>query len=332
MVQDRRPILVPLDGSALAETALPWAVVLATRWRAPLVLARVVALRSHAAVSLADAALAAGAYEYEEQEARAYLERSASALRAAHPDVEVRGEVVCGDAAGALLDLEQQVDARVVVLTTHGRTGLARWARGSVAETIVRYGAAPVLLVRPWDRDETAAHLDGMAREGLRVLVPLDGSPLAQGVLPLVSDLAAGARGELILAGVVRPPDEHAIGPYYHPHFQDDRRALREYLSHRRADAEQAGIRARSAVGVESDVATALIDLASIESADVIALSTHGRGAIGRLLYGSIADRVAHAARVPVLLYRPHAEHGRQTSRTETSAEKTERLSERAAA
>ncbi|HET7771794.1 MAG TPA: universal stress protein, partial [Chloroflexota bacterium] len=186
MAEDRRPILVPLDGSALAETALPWAVVLATRWRAPLVLARVVELRLHAAVSLAEAALAAGAYEHEEQEARAYLDRTLSTLRAAHPEVEMRGEVVCGDAAGALLELEQQINARVVALTTHGRTGLARWARGSVAETIVRHGAAPVLLVRPWDRDETAAHLDGLAHGGLRVLVPLDGSPLAQGVLPLV--------------------------------------------------------------------------------------------------------------------------------------------------
>ena len=332
MADDRRPILVPLDGSALAETALPWAVVLATRWCAPLVLARVVELRSHAAVSLADSALATGAYEYEEQEARVYLERSASTLRAAHPEVEVRGELVCGEAGGALLDLEQQVGARVVVLTTHGRTGLARWARGSVAETIVRHGAAPVLLVRPWDRDETAAHLDGMAQGGLRVLVPLDGSPLAQGVLPLVSDLAAGARGELLLAGVARPPDEHAIGPYYHHNFQDDRRALREYLSHRRADAEQAGIRARSAVGVESDVAGALVDLASIESADVIALSTHGRGALGRLLYGSIADRVAHAAQIPVLLYRPNAEDRRLAARAQTSAQTPAQPDVRAAA
>ena len=283
---DRRPILVPLDGSALAERALPWALMFARRWRAPLLLVRV----------------------DEMDEGRAYLERKASALQATDPSLDVNVEVTSGEPALALLELEQQTNARLVALTTHGRTGLARWARGSVAETIVRHGAAPVLIVRPWDHTESEVELERMARSGLRVLVPLDGSELARGILPLVTELATGDSGALILAGVVRPPDEHAIGPYYQPqHVYETRHAMREYLARRRDEARAAGVHATSAMGVERDVAGALVDLASIESADVVALSTHGRGALGRVLYGSVADRVAHDARVPVLLVRPRA-------------------------
>ncbi|HEU5315531.1 MAG TPA: universal stress protein [Chloroflexota bacterium] len=304
---DRRPILVPLDGSPLAEKALRPAAVLARRWGAPLVVVRVVEPRSYGAVSLAEVSMAESMLEMELAGARAYVEGAAQTLAAEHPGLEVSSQAAVGDAGRSLIEIEERVGARLVAMTTHGRTGLARWARGSVAETVLRLGAAPVLLIRPWDQAATAAASERAASGGLRVLVPLDGSPMSQEALPLARELAAGEGGALILTGIVKLEDERAIGPFYRPHVKEQRRTMREYLGRLCAEAGERGVAAHSVVGVEHDVATAIADLASVESADVIVMSTHGRGAIGRLLYGSIADRVTHVARVPVLLYRPHA-------------------------
>ena|GEM_PF-67276 len=297
------PVLVPLDGSPLAETALPWAVVLARKWSAPLLLARVVERDNYGAGS--PAPVNSSERELEVAAGSAYLHNQATTLRAAHPELTVYTELAQGDPTITLLEMEQLSGARLAVLTTHGRTGLARWARGNVAEKITRHGVAPVLLVRPWDQPEVLAGRPADGRRGLRVVVPLDGSSLAQGVLPLAIELAAGDGGELIFTAMIQTHPEQSIGAYYHPRIEGQRQEANHYLDRLCGEVRAQGVSARSIVGIEHDVAGAIIDVASTESADLIALSTHGRGTLGRMLNGSIADRVAHAARVPVLLYRP---------------------------
>ena len=318
MKPETRPILVPLDGSALAEAALPWAARIARACGAPLLLARVVALRSFAAVSLPDAGITERALCDETERCGAYLKAQAAALRLSDPSLTVHTSLTLGRAATELLGVEQRRKPRLVVLATHGRTGLARWARGSVADAFVRQGRAPVLLVRRREVP-TWATCTGGAPAGLRILVALDGSPLAEEILPLATSLAGAAGGGIVLASVVATHPEQAIGPYFHPALEAQRRDAEWYLAQRSAEALAKGVPARALVEVAHDVAAAIADLAVREKTDMIALSTRGRGPLGRLLRGSVADRVSHEARIPVLLYRPTAV-GRQPA-AEAAAE-----------
>jgi nucleotide-binding universal stress UspA family protein len=221
--------------------------------------------------------------------------------------VYVQTEVLEGDAAAALLEAEPRHRPQLVVMSTHGRTGVARWIRGSVAEKVLRHGSAPVLLIRPSDDPARAGHV---MREGVRVLVPLDGSALATQALPEARRLAqtpgATPHGELVLVTVIEPARlPHTSTP--DAARARAREAANGYLRGVAYHLQERGLAASHAVLLADDVAGAIVDQGVVEDADVIVMSTHGRGGLGRWWYGSIADRVAHAARVPVLLFRPPA-------------------------
>jgi nucleotide-binding universal stress UspA family protein len=297
-------VLVPLDGSARAEHALPWAIDLAAMRHAPLRLLRVVSPSIPMTIEAGASPVAYGtAAVVEEEPVVRYLQQQVDAVLATSPGLTVSTTVRVGDPADQILTAAEEEQAQLVVLTTHGRTGLARWVRGSVAEKLVRYGAAPLLLIRPWDAAPAVA---GRAHLGGRVLVPLDGSSLAEQVLPEALRLAAGAEGEVVLVTVTPVEQEHA------KHVAAARRAMvqsrgqgRTYLHDiaRRLRSENTAV--RTVVLTATDVAGAIVEQAAMDEADVIAMCTHGRGSTGRLLYGSVADRVAHEARVPVLLCHP---------------------------
>jgi nucleotide-binding universal stress UspA family protein len=301
-----RPVLLALDGSRLAERALPYAVALARERAAPLLLVRVVEISPYRIASLSAAALSDVLLATELPEAQAYLRQQAMALPQLAPGLAVQTELRSGDAALELLDAEQAHEAQLLVLTTHGRTGVARWLRGSVVEKLLRQGRAPVFLVRPWDDTQMFAAAGGSSGSGRRVVVALDGSALAEKVLAEAGRLA-GAAGELVLATVVPPPPS---GTSLQPGLRsltENRQRARAYLEWSAGRLRERGVSARPEVLVATDVAGAIADLALGEQADLIALSTHGRGSVGRLLYGSVADRLAHLARVPLLLCRPPA-------------------------
>ena len=307
------PILVPLDGSNLAERALPYGIAFAQEQSAPLLLVRVISAYGAPIASISAVAMSDVIVTAERDEAADYLARTADRVRAAAADLDVATELRLGDAALELLDVEAVYNARLVVLTTHGRTGLNRWLRGSVAEKVLRHGTAPVFLVRPWDRaplGATVRHTAGLpAHAERRVLVALDGSSLAEQVLPAACGLAGGhlsdgaPGGEVVLAQVVTPGDPHA--PASDASLAETRATAAAYLRRAAEQLRACAVDARPAVLVAPDPAGAIVDLAVNEEVDVIALSTHGRGGIGRWLYGSVADRIAHAAPVPVLLLRP---------------------------
>src|SRR5207248_781009 len=147
----QRPILIPLDGSELAEKALPYAAALAQERRVPLLLVRVVEVHGVVRANLSTAAMTDLIVEEDWKEAEQYLSGRVQALRGIAPGLVVRPALPIGDPAVEILAAERACGAQAVVLTTHGRAGLKRWLRGSVAEQVLRYGQAPVLLVRPWD-------------------------------------------------------------------------------------------------------------------------------------------------------------------------------------
>jgi nucleotide-binding universal stress UspA family protein len=279
-------ILVPLDGSELAERALPFARSLAHLVGGNLILARV-----------ADGRRPFGDPVEAQIEAEAYLERLADGRQAG---CVAERSLPYGDPATEIARLAGERSVDLIVMSTHGRDGLGRALRGSVADTLVRTTQLPLLLVRaglPLARWE----------HGLRrILVPLDGSELAEAALPRVAALARASGARVTLLQVVGPPAPE-LRPSEVAGLPEDDEALAE-----RARRYLAGAAARlseQGVGVETEVAfgwpAERIGAAAAEGhADLIAMSTHARGGLDRLIVGSVADQVLRRAEVPVLLVR----------------------------
>jgi nucleotide-binding universal stress UspA family protein len=298
------PIVVPLDGSDLAERAVPVATELARRAGRDLRLVHVHRPLSPDPIHVEglpviDDRMRSLRREHE----RAYLERTRERLAAG---VTASAVLLEGRVAAALTAYAQSSGAGLIVMTTHGRGGLERAWLGSVADELVRVSPVPLLLVRP-----EPGQAPGPFR---RILVPLDGSALGEGILGPASALAREEPGaELVLFQVVQPIDSAVWSPDAALAVslaadgvtaREEARG-REYLDAVRSRLETAGLRARTRVEVAGGVATAILEAARGEQADLIALATHGRSGLARMTLGSVADKVARGSRTPVLLFRP---------------------------
>lgn len=294
-------ILVCLDGSDRAEEGLPYALACA-RAAGPdteLILARV--CDTITLMPLLSGQVVQSVYDALIDEVARYLESVAAELRARGLDVSCR---ICeGPAAEALLSVADNDKVDLVVLTSHGRTGLRRWLLGSVAERIVRQARAPVLLVPP-GAGPAHAWQQTMLPHFRTTLVPLDGTPLSERALDLMSWLS------------LRPDTLHLMQatdiPTYIGREYLEGELIDELLSCSEAyltrlvprcplPAEQLTVRA-----VDRGAADAILDVAEDVGANLIAMCTQGRGGMSRVFMGSVAEKVARAATCPVLLMNPH--------------------------
>ena len=288
-----RTILLPLDGSPLAEQAIPYAAALARTAAARLILVRATQAQSLLDVDAVDAQ--AGVVSRAEHE----LEATAARLRETGLDVD--GYVYYERPVLAILDAAQRHQVDLIVLSTHGRSGLGRVIYGSVADDVLRRAEVPVLLVPPmldhaWPTDRP-----------LTVLVPLDGSTLAEAALESANLLAEGLGARLHLLQVVQPPTYPLYGDgYVYIPFDDEaeRANARQYIEQQAAKLAGRGRPATFEVAVGSpDVVIART--AAEQQADVIAMATHGRGGLARLVLGSVATGTLRRSHVPLLLTRP---------------------------
>ncbi len=284
-------IVVPLDGSPLAEAALELALPVATAMEAAVVLLRVTPVLE-VPWPQAEQANAQKLEEAEQSEAHRYLARIAGQLRERH--VEVQAEVRSGDPAEQIVFASR--GSELVTMATHGRAGLQRWLLGSVTDRVVRAAQAPVLLIHP---REDQAPLPTVRR----IAVALDGSPLAERSLPHAARLARCLGASLVLVRVVPWAAGLVTGDLPGPFLEEMDTALvreaREYLERVTAAVEAPHVEIQIRRGVPADE---LIHMAAHGGADLIAIATHGRGGIRRWALGSVADRVLRIAGVPVLL------------------------------
>lgn len=295
-----KKILVPLDGSAFAEAALP--------------LATAVARRSGAAIELVNVHEPAPNLAYDEWEAAArewslsYLRETEGRLRDFSPG-QVTTTVLAGRVSDALVQHAEASDSDLVVMATHGRGALTRAWLGSVADAFVRHTDRPVLLVRP-DEDEGPADL--AAEVALdHVLIPLDGSDLSKQIVEPALALGSLFDARYTLVRIVTFPTELA-SPYI-PHtvrlnreFVDEARVTAEsYLGEQAAELRARGFRVESEVLVDGQAAHVVLGRAAELDVSMLALATHGRGAVARALLGSTTDKVIRGAHRPVLVVRP---------------------------
>jgi nucleotide-binding universal stress UspA family protein len=249
---------------------------------------------------------------------RTYLEVLAGRLRG-ESDISVDATLLAGTIADSVADLiaahvrEQHID--LVVMTTHGRGGLARFWLGSVADELVRQLPVPVLLLRP---DLQAAHT-AVAHTLRRILIPLDGSTNAEAILPYALTLSQVAQAEYTLLRIVEssavahpmPPNPavRELDDQLIDHLRVDAQIYLEQIAERLADQ---GLTTRIEVVVAPQAAIAILEQAKQDRSDLIAMATHGRRGLARVLLGSVADKVLRGATAPVLLYHPlaHKEGG----------------------
>ncbi len=272
-------IMVPLDGSELAESALSYALPLATATHASLHLVQVVDLLPHTAWAAMPVYVPNNEYEKEMADATAYLE----ALHTRIPSsVDARVVPLSGDVTSTLLEYERTADIDLVVMSSHGRSGLARIALGSVSETLLHRGTCPVLIVRAM---ETPLSMD-------RVIVPLDGSPLAETALHMVDELGSDVVRKITLLRVISTPDE----------WQE----AQEYLTGVARHTLQGNFEFRSMVAL-GDPAQVIGNLAGPDT--LVVMVTHGRSGLTRLALGSVAARVAHSNAMAMMLLRARTSH-----------------------
>jgi nucleotide-binding universal stress UspA family protein len=283
-----RKLLLPLDRSSLAEQAIGHAASIARESGAAIDIVLV-----HEPFPFAGYADLPWEEEPDAAAEQKYLEAVADELKSG-AQVTATCAVLRGAPAEMIIRRARDVGADLIVMTSHGRTGLSRTWLGSVADAVMRKSAIPVFMLRPERESETTKRRVA-ARGVKRILVPMDGSTLAGGIVPAATDLARAAHASITLLPVV--PDEAATQQLV------DLATTELESAAQRLHAET-GIAIDAHVVVSGHAAQAIVDQAEALKIDVIAMSTHGRGA-SRLLLGSVADKVLRSSRVPVLLYRP---------------------------
>lgn len=298
-------VLVPLDGSAFGEHALPHALAIARRAGATLELLH---------VHLTPAPMFLDPYPgmespidaHARKEAQAYLDGVKQKLEPI-AGVTVRTAVREGGVAEAIQQQAVDVRADLVVMTTHGRGPFSRFWLGSVADELLRHSPVPLLLVRP-EEGRPDLTKDRVYRH---ILVALDGSPLAEMALRPATHLGRLMDSNYTLFRAV-PPVRYA---------GDDFGSLRDepgyaLLEQWKAQAEgyldgisfrmrQDGLRPTNRVEVMQQPAEGILSVADELHCDLIALATHGRGGLARVVLDSVADKVVRGSTKPVLVYRP---------------------------
>ena len=291
-------LLVPLDGSALAERAIGPAALIARASGAAIELVLV-----HD--SFASDRFKRSATERQYLATIARELRNGAAVVASHAVLESALPIDC------ICEHARAVNADLVVMTSHGRAGLSRAWTGSVMDGVLRRASIPVLVIRP--ADEKAGRLE-TRRLFKRIMVTLDGSPFASKILAGASALARCNDATIMLLQVVQPVRlmtvdvDLSLASY--PRVEDaeatghlvDR--AKQHLGAVAAALAAEGIAVETEVVIADHVASAIVDWAHGCRIDAIAMSTHGHGPL-RLLQGSVAEEVLRASDVPLLLQRP---------------------------
>lgn len=278
--------LVPLDGSELAEHAIPWAHVLAEKLGKKVELLR--CYEPMASIYMLPE-FAAPAPVYYDQSAfykqiDEYLNKKLEDLPVGLAD-KLRCE---GDPGMAILDRCEAGDVEAVVIASHGRGGLGRWLLGSVATKVVRGSKTPVLVINASTDVPTHPVVN-------RILVPLDGSDLAEYALEKALDLAKAFSAQVVIyQGIPHTPIGH---PQLDAAVSLELQNAREYLE------EVKGRYPDADISVEAKVAGPTLGIVEeAENCDLIVMSSHGRSGVKRWLLGSIAENVLQAAHKPLLI------------------------------
>jgi nucleotide-binding universal stress UspA family protein len=283
-------ILVPLDGSSFSEQILPYARVFGETFGIPVELLRVndPDIRPPFWPPLPGR-------EYLKQVAARYL------------PVSLRIDLmeVSGKPAEVIVERAKRDPACLIAMATHGLSGARRWLLGSVASRVAHTATNPLLFIRPAEGQDPAKPIKLET-----VFVPLDGSGLAEKVLPHVIALAKKMKLELHLLRVyLLPTDAYMVddGVYMQALGQQKeviKKDAETYLEGKIEELRADGLDRVVSTAVEGDAAAEIIDLACKTPNNLVAMSSHGGSGIAQWVFGSVTEKVIHHSRDPILVIR----------------------------
>jgi len=292
-------ILVALDGSQLSEQILPYSRLLADKLKLAVELIHVINPDLATPTSAAGQARYQDVLAAENEKGLVYLEKIAGSFALAS---KIQCSVAPGNPAEVIVDKAAADRQTLIAMTTHGRSGINRWLIGSVADKVLHAAANPLLLVRA---GETAAVQGTAAWQ--RMIVPLDGSPLAERVIPHAAELARPLGLEVVLMrvfGVPTPVFAEDYGPYVEELWTQLEDEAQKYLTEKKQQLLAQGLTNVVTIVTAGFPAEKIIDAARERKDALVAMCTHGRSGVNRFVMGSVTDRVVRHSGDPVLIIR----------------------------
>lgn len=289
------PILVPLDCSLFAECVLPHVVAISKAFNANTLLLHVLDKnRSGPSEEVVDPLK----WQINKTEAKLYLEQIGDRLQKS--GLQTEQIVLEGPVAESITEFVQSQKIRLVILSSHGHSGLRKWGLSSVTHKLILSAPTSVLIVRSPGRKVQPCR---------RILVPLDGSWRAENVLPIVTQLARFHKSQIQVVHVVKMPEMAR----HMPAVQEDidlsnrivgrnREEALRYLDQVQSHSALAGIDVRHDVIVSSSATTALHEFVDREDIDMVALSAHGYSGNNQWPYGSLVNNFILYGKVPLLV------------------------------
>jgi nucleotide-binding universal stress UspA family protein len=293
-------ILVPLDGSKTAEKVLPYAGYLAGKFKVPVELLAVIDIAEMAThmsaekVRHLDTMIDDGV-----RSSTTYLKGVATTF----PGLDVSCTVEKGSAEETIISKAEADGATLIAMATHGRSGVNRFLLGSVAEKVLRGSTDPLLLVRATDAAPATAAFKS-------VIVPLDGSELAESVLPVVATMAKQLDLEVVLFRAYHIPysayaaDDGGYVVNYDELIAGVQEEATEYLNKKVGEMKNLGVAKVAALTKEGYSGDEIIALGRKTPDAVIAMCSHGRSGIKRWVLGSVTENVVRHSDDPVLVLR----------------------------
>ena len=296
-------MLVPLDGSKTAEKVLPYARYLVGKFKIPVRLLAVIDIAEMATHISADKARFLDTMiEDGVRSSENYLREVAKTF----PGAEVKCTVEKGRAKEVIIEKGQADTGMLITMATHGRSGLNRFLLGSIAEKVLRGTANPLLLVRATQdvKSEGEANLKS-------IIVPLDGSELAESVIPMVVGVAKKLDLEVVLFRAYHVPytpyagnEGYYAGINYNELIASVRDEANEYLEKKTAEVKKLGVNEVKYASKEGIASDEIIALGRETPDNLIAMCSHGRTGMERWVVGSVTETVVRHSDEPVLVVR----------------------------
>ena len=330
-------IIVPLDGSAFSARALATAAAIARKRGATLHLLSVhtplVVPLPYPGAPVYDQTFDEAQRDALQKALQGYADRLQSEL-----GIAAKTAVFEGDPAVVLADEAVRRGASLIVMTTHGRGGFTRAWLGSVADELLRRSPVPLLIVRPVDAEEDQASGIAAGSGGLggvvnpaevsvsptespypfhRILIPLDGSSLAEEILETAIALGIPGETSYVLLRVVPvpktalPPDETFWTARETAAQNAAQDSAATYLEGAARHIREAGHPVETVVVLGHDIARTVMQEATTRGIDLFAISTNARGGLARIRLGSVADKIVRGAACPTLVSRPRGSGSR---------------------
>ena len=294
------PILVPLDGSLLAECALPHAISIARAFEAKVILLRVLDKnQAGEKAQLFDLV----SWQINKTAAKQYLEKTG--IRTQKSALRFESVVLEGLVAESITEFSQRRGMKLIVLSSHGRSGLSQWGISSVTQKIIFSAPTSVLIIRA----HQPASNELIEKQYKQIMVPLDGSRRAENVLPMVTLLARFFQSRIHIVHVVKTPEMARQMPLAHEDVELSERIVtrnREeairYLDQVRLHSPLDGIDIQTHLLTSDNAAAALHELADKEGIDMVVLSAHGYSGNNQWPYGSMVNNFVLYGKVPLLV------------------------------